>query len=119
MPQSETPLADCPPGDVETTLRVVAALRIVCPDINLPATTALETLAPDAGTVSALRAGANVIMPNFTPTRWRESYRIYDNKAQTDLDAAKAAAREAGRTILRDGGLRDTCTRHQRVCDCT
>lgn len=104
-PQAQTPLAQVPPGDVETTLRVIALLRLSDPGLNLPATTALASLAPEDGQYRALLAGANVIMPNFTPAEERGLYRIYDNKAPVDLAAAHGAVTRAGRCLIRDGGL--------------
>ncbi|MES9996253.1 [FeFe] hydrogenase H-cluster radical SAM maturase HydE [Desulfovibrio aminophilus] len=106
VPQSRTPLAKEPPGSPERTLRVVALLRLASPGLNLPATTALATLDPVAGQTRALRAGANVIMPSFTPTEARAKYRIYDNKADVDLAAALDAATAAGRCVVRDGKVR-------------
>lgn len=106
VPQAQTPLAQVPPGSVETTLRVLALLRLTDPGLNLPATTALATLDPRDGQYRALLAGANVIMPNFTPERERGLYRIYDNKAPVDLAAAHEAVARAGRCLIRDGGLR-------------
>lgn len=105
-PQAQTPLAQVLPGSVETTLRVIALLRLTDPDLNLPATTALATLDPRDGQHRALLAGANVIMPNFTPEQERGLYRIYDNKAPVDLAAAHEAVARAGRCLIRDGGLR-------------
>jgi biotin synthase len=106
VPQAETPLADHPRGDVDTTLRMIALLRLACPDANLPATTALASLDPEHGQRRALEAGANVIMPNFTPDVFRENYRIYDHKAAVNLDAAKDAIRAAGRELVIDGGMK-------------
>jgi biotin synthase len=107
VPQAETPLAEVPPGDTETTLRLISLLRLACPGINLPATTALATLDPENGQRKALEAGANVIMPNFTPDAERANYRIYDHKKRVDLAGAYAAAADAGRCIVRDGRLKD------------
>ena len=49
------------------------------PDINIPATTAMETLNPN-GRIIALQSGANVVMPNITSSGYREKYEIYPNK---------------------------------------
>lgn len=106
VPQAETPLAHHGHGDVDTTLRMIALLRLACPEANLPATTALASLDPEHGQRRALQAGANVIMPNYTPDVFRENYRIYDHKAAVNLDAAKAAISAAGRELLVDGGLK-------------
>ncbi len=106
LPQADTPLAAMPAGDFAMTLRSIALLRLACPRANLPATTALATLAPADGQLRALQVGANVIMPNFTPEDFRKNYRIYDNKAAVGLDAAREAIRQAGRILVVDGGLR-------------
>lgn len=61
------------------SLRMVAVLRIMMKDINIAATTAMQTLDP-MGRERALRVGANVIMPNLTPTKYRRDYLLYENK---------------------------------------
>lgn len=106
VPQAQTPLAEQEVGSVDITLRLIALLRLASPDLNLPATTALATLDPQRGQTRALLAGANVIMPNFTPAEERGKYRIYDNKTPVDLEAAKIAAASANRHIIRDGKVR-------------
>ncbi|MCD4656084.1 MAG: [FeFe] hydrogenase H-cluster radical SAM maturase HydE [Planctomycetes bacterium] len=63
---------------LELAMKCIAALRILMPDINIAAATALETISED-GKISALLAGANVIMPNITPSH-REDYFLYENK---------------------------------------
>lgn len=118
VPQADTPLAGHPPGDVEATLRMVAALRLLMPRLHLPATTALATLSP-GGQEDALRAGADVLMPNFTPPERRRHYRIYDHKARVGLDEARRAVAQAGRTIGHGQGGRIPCARPQRACACT
>ncbi len=79
IPHPDTPLGGEPAGSVELTYRVVAAARLVVPYAHLPATTALGTLAAN-GRQLALARGANVIMPNITPTEYRADYQIYPNK---------------------------------------
>lgn len=79
MPQSQTPLGHCPPGDMERTLFMLAATRLLLPDVLLPATTAVAVRGAD-GRYLALESGANVIMPNFTPPVQREKYLLYDGK---------------------------------------
>lgn len=69
------------PNDELMTYKTVALARLVCPEANIPATTALATLNPSEGRELALQRGANVIMPNITPVKYRESYEIYPNKA--------------------------------------
>lgn len=67
------------------TLRMVALLRIMMPDINIAATTATETLDP-LGRAKSVAVGANVIMPNITPSVFRDKYCLYDGKTSADLD---------------------------------
>lgn len=67
-------------------LHMVACLRLMMPDINIAATTALQAIDP-AGREKALAIGANVIMPNITPTLNRTHYKLYQNKPSTDESA--------------------------------
>lgn len=69
------------PNDELTTLKVVALTRLVCPDANIPSTTALATLDPVSGRELGLTRGANVVMPNVTPPQYRVLYQIYPGKA--------------------------------------
>ena len=69
------------PNDTPTTLKALALTRLVCPDTNIPSTTALATLDPASGRANGLLRGANVIMPNLTPPRYRVLYQIYPGKA--------------------------------------
>lgn len=66
---------------VALTLRMTALLRILMPDINIAATTALQTLQACGGLEAGLRAGANVVMPSLTPARYRELYDLYEGRA--------------------------------------
>lgn len=75
----QTPLKDFPNGDIHLTRRVISVCRILMPKINIPATTAVETLLPN-GRDLFLQSGCNVIMPNFTPENVRSSYSLYPNK---------------------------------------
>jgi len=76
----QTPLAHQANGTVEMTLKVVALTRIVTRDTNIPATTALATLRPEDGRELALQVGANVLMPNVTPVKYRSLYELYPDK---------------------------------------
>lgn len=75
------------PNTNDLTFKVVALSRVLCPDANIPSTTAVATLDGNGGRKSALSRGANVIMPNLTPTKYRRLYEIYPNKAATFEDA--------------------------------
>ncbi len=60
-------------------LNMIAVLRLLMPDINIAAATALEAIDPQ-GREKALAAGANIIMPNITPQKYLENYLLYENK---------------------------------------
>ncbi len=83
LPQSDTPFAGEPPGSLSLTLTMLALVRLLLPQAMLPATTALGTLVP-GGRELGLRAGANVVMPNLTPTERRGDYLLYDGKIGID-----------------------------------
>lgn len=70
----------------DLALNMIAVLRLLMPDINIAAATALQAIDP-AGREKALAIGANVIMPNLTPTAYREEYQLYENKPCLDEDA--------------------------------
>jgi len=99
IPQKNTPLKNYPSGDLNLTLKVLALVRINLPWAFLPATTALATLNPERGQLEAFQIGCNVIMPNFTPKRYREKYSIYNNKACVDLEKAKRIVNKIKREI--------------------
>jgi biotin synthase len=61
--------------------KVVGLTRLVCPEANIPSTTALATINRDSGRERGLMRGANVVMPNLTPPRYRAKYEIYPGKA--------------------------------------
>ena len=91
IPAGGTPFADRPAGSIDLTLRLLAIIRILLPDVLLPATTALGTLHP-TGRERAIAAGANVIMPNLSPQDTRALYSIYNNKLSTQSEAAETVA---------------------------
>ena len=86
IPHPDTPLyahADkIPPAKerMDLTLKMIAILRLMMPEINMVAATANQTIDP-LGREKAITAGANVIMPNLTPNEYREDYLIYPDKA--------------------------------------
>ena len=82
IPNPDTPLKDAKAGDFDLTLRVMSIVRLILPDINIPATTAMETINPD-GRIIALKSGANVVMPNITQGQYRELYALYPGKICT------------------------------------
>ena len=96
IPHPATPMAQAVGGSVPQTLRLVAVLRLVFPDAHLPATTAMGSLDPE-GREKALQAGANVVMPNVTPTEVRDKYQIYPGKICLADDARHCRGCIAGR----------------------
>jgi len=87
IPQKDTPLGKESKGTVETTILMLALIRLLLPEVLLPATTALGTIDP-LGREKGLKAGANVVMPNLSPRSVREKYALYDNKICTGDEAA-------------------------------
>ncbi len=79
LPHPDTPLGACPTGAPDLVLKMVALARIVTRQAHIPATTALATADPE-GREKAFAVGANVVMPNLTPMRYRQHYTIYPNK---------------------------------------
>jgi len=69
------------------TLKMIAILRIIMPDINIAAATALQAIDP-LGREKAMKIGANIIMPNITPGMYRDNYSLYQNKPCTDEEAS-------------------------------
>lgn len=92
IPHAATPLgsgalrpaidpSDQAPNTEEMVYKMLALTRIVCPDANIPSTTALATINKIDGRKLGLKAGANVVMPNLTPVKYRSLYQIYPAKA--------------------------------------
>lgn len=78
----DTPFSDKSNGILEDTLLLISILRLMLPSLLLPSTTALGTIAQDGRELGIL-AGANVIMPNLSPSSIRKQYSLYDNKPCT------------------------------------
>lgn len=70
----------------QLALKMIAVLRLMMPDINIAAATALQAIDP-IGREKALKLGANIIMPNLTPVKYREGYQLYNNKPCLDEEA--------------------------------
>ena len=79
IPHPETPLKDAHCGNLDLAIKVMAVTRILLKDINIPATTAMESLRAD-GRLLALQSGANVVMPNLTDDFHKKMYEFYPNK---------------------------------------
>jgi biotin synthase len=88
IPHKDTPFAGESAGTLKDTLHLLAILRLTFPNILLPATTALGTIHP-LGRELGVKAGANVIMPNLSPTNVRGDYMLYDGKICTGEEAAE------------------------------
>ncbi len=82
IPNEDTPLKDAQGGNLILSLKVMALTRLILPDINIPATTAMESLTPN-GRIIALQSGANVVMPNVTEGEYRKLYALYPGKICT------------------------------------
>ena len=111
IPNGDTPLGEAAPGDWHLTRRMVALLRLLLPEANIPATTAMETMMP-RGRELVLASGANVVMPNVTEGDYRRKYALYPGKicvADTPADCrACMGGRIAamGRHVATDKGFR-------------
>ena len=111
IPHPNTPLKNCQSGNFTLALKVMALTRILLKDINIPATTAMETLNPN-GRILALQSGANVVMPNVTTTEYRAKYEIYPNKICINENPSQCRnciggkILSIGRTIAKDKGFR-------------
>lgn len=107
IPHPNTPLANETNDNFELSLRVMAITRLLLPDINIPATTAMETLREN-GQIIALQSGANVIMPNFTTSEHKKEYEIYPNKksANNCINDITEQIKKIGRSISHTKGFR-------------
>ena len=111
IPHEQTPLKNASKGDFWLALKVMALTRINLPDINIPATTAMETLNPN-GRIIALQSGANVVMPNVTSKEYRKKYEIYPGKICINENpeqcrgCIEAKIKAIGRTIGSSKGYR-------------
>ena len=109
IPHHATPLKDFPAGSTERTLLCLSIVRLLLPNVLLPATTALATIDGD-GRIKGMNAGCNVVMPNLSPLEDRSKYLLYDNKASSGDEAAESlrALREhlaaAGYEVVIDRG---------------
>jgi len=102
----QTPLKDCENGSFTLALKVMALTRILLKNVNIPATTAMETLNPN-GRIIALQSGANVVMPNVTTKEYRSKYEIYpDKNSLSDYAEAENLIKSIGRTVSKGYGFR-------------
>ena len=89
IPHKDTMYRDENAGSAALTLRLLAILRLMLPDVLLPATTALGTVLGD-GRQQGMLHGCNVVMPNLSPEDVREKYALYDNKLSFGAEAAES-----------------------------
>jgi len=88
IPHKYTIFKDKNAGTVELTCYLLSIIRLIHPDILLPATTALGTLDTE-GREKGILAGANVVMPNLSPMSVRKKYELYNNKLATGDESAQ------------------------------
>lgn len=92
IPAKGTPFADFSKGSARLTCTMLSFLRLLKPNLLLPATTALATAEED-GRLNGILSGANVIMPNLSPSSVRDKYSLYDNKVATGLEGSEGLRR--------------------------
>lgn len=115
IPHKDTPFKDMPAGSLQLTLKCLSIIRLMLPDVLLPATTALGTICT-GGRELGIKCGANVIMPNLSPIDVRGKYLLYNNKLATGaesaegLNALKNSLKLISRTIKIGRGDHKTCT---------
>lgn len=88
LPHRDTPFGEAPAGDLRLTLLLVAIVRLRLPHALIPSTTALSSLSSE-GRRAGILSGANVVMPNLSPSEVRSKYAIYDGKASFGSEAAE------------------------------
>ncbi len=109
IPQKDTPFKNEKSGTAEETAYYLSIIRLIKPNILLPATTALGTI-KEGGRELGILSGANVLMPNLSPENTRKKYALYDNKLATGVESAeqieklKEQIKNIGYEILVDKG---------------
>ena len=109
IPHKDTPFADKDAGNIELTCKILSIVRIMLPNVLLPATTALGSL-EIGGREKGILCGANVVMPNLSPINVREKYMLYNNKlssgdeAAESLEKLKSNIKKIGYEIITDRG---------------
>ena len=88
IPHKDTVFRDAAAGTVELTCYLLSIIRLIKPNILLPATTALGSI-DLAGREKGILSGANVVMPNLSPVSVREKYMLYNNKLSSGAEAAQ------------------------------
>lgn len=88
IPHKNTQFKDEKAGTVELTCYLLSIIRLICPEVLLPATTALGTISQN-GREKGILSGANVVMPNLSPNSVRKKYELYNNKLCTGDESAQ------------------------------
>jgi len=86
IPHCDTPFKEYSTGSIPLTLNCLAVVRLLLPSVLLPATTALGSVG-DGGRERGILAGANVVMPNLSPSDVRSKYSLYNNKLSTGVES--------------------------------
>ena len=121
VPQHETPLGNHATGSAELTCKLYSIFRLMFPNALIPSTTALNSIDPH-GRIKGIMAGANVVMPNLSPTNVRELYALYDGKSSVNAEAAEGIAqleaqlKTIGYHINWSRGDFNKCTMHNAQC---
>lgn len=89
LTHKQTPFRKFENGSLLLTLKMISILRLMFPHALIPSTTALGTIHPE-GREMGIKAGANVVMPNLSPVKNRENYKLYENKICTDEESAQS-----------------------------
>lgn len=89
IPHADTPFSKEKTGTVELTCYLLSIIRLIKPNILLPATTALGTI-DEHGREKGILAGANVVMPNLSPASVRKKYMLYNNKVSDGAESAQS-----------------------------
>ncbi|WP_070000096.1 [FeFe] hydrogenase H-cluster radical SAM maturase HydE [Cellulosilyticum sp. I15G10I2] len=111
IPNDDTPLKGAEAGDFTMSLKVMALVRLLLPDVNIPATTAMETLNKQ-GRMIALQSGANIVMPNVTEGDYRKMYALYPGKICVNdtpghcFNCITGKIKSIGRTVSNSKGSR-------------
>ena len=112
IPHNDTIFKDEKQGSAELTCYLLSIIRLICPGVLLPSTTALDTIDPK-GCEKGILSGANVVMPNLSPQSVRAKYNLYNNKKSTEVQSAE------GLKILKkrmdDIGYRVVCDRGDAI----
>ncbi len=109
IPHKDTPFAQYPAGSAQLTVYLMSILRLMLPEVLLPATTALNSIDP-YGREQGILAGGNVLMPNLSPEDVRKKYLLYNGKKSTgaesaqSLDALRGQMRRIGFELVVDRG---------------